>query len=123
MENGPPMRLRSGGVCGSPSAPLRKRMSADEQEAQRVHRLGSDSKGDACTGPGETKTRGASTPAAASAPQRDGPTSDGGRPCPAVNQRTHQQIVEAARYCQPALSARTTQPGRFCSGLSKGEQL
>jgi hypothetical protein len=56
-------------------------------------------------------------------PQRDGPTSDGGRPCPAGNQRTHQQIVEAARYCQPALSARTTRPGRLYSGLSKGEQL
>jgi hypothetical protein len=30
-------------VCSS--APLQKRMLADEQEAQRVHHLGSDSKG------------------------------------------------------------------------------
>jgi len=34
MENGPPMRLRSGGGCVRSSAPLRKRMSADEQEPE-----------------------------------------------------------------------------------------
>jgi SnoaL-like domain len=30
------MRLRGGGGCGRSSAPLLKRMSADEQEAQRI---------------------------------------------------------------------------------------